>query len=239
MSAASFANATGLAFHICYYTAYVLTTLLAFGGLIFLFLTRRHRNLLLITLNMVILVDCVTFILFELYQQTGSPHFAWSLSINTSADTLSHYIVAFAYIKVILELNALLDKDILLNNVEKIEAISKKKRHLVYASFVAVSLCLVDGALCYVGFLEKNMTIVVLTQFGCVILDISFLAIWGYALITLNKKVKHEKLIPNRQVFTLHGLCLVSYVFFNLLFLVTLSLTAVLEGEQLFIDQSV
>jgi len=45
------------------------------------------------------------------------------LSMNTSTDTISHWIVAYAYMKVILELNALLDKEILLNNVEKIEEI--------------------------------------------------------------------------------------------------------------------
>jgi hypothetical protein len=177
----------------------------------------------------------VTFVLFEIFELDQSPDFSWSLSINTGADPLSHWIVAYTYIKVILELNALLDKDILLNNSQKIKELSDKKRSLTRTSVVAVTVCVVDGAICYYGFLANDGVLIVGTQFGCVLLDLIFLAVWGYALVTLSKKVKHERLIPNRRMFVYHGICLVSYVFFNLIFLVALSLTAINEGENLLI----
>lgn len=40
-------------------------------------------------------------------------------------------------------------------------------------------------------------------------------------------------------MFLLHGSCLVSYVFFNLVFLITLSLQPLLTGNELLFDQGI
>lgn len=57
---------------------------------------------------------------------------------------------------------------------------------MVYASIVAVTLCIADGVVCLAGFLGNNKTTILATQFVCVMFDMTFLAIWGYALVTLN-----------------------------------------------------
>lgn len=64
MSLQSFADSSYILFLVSYYSAYALTASLALGGLVFLFVTGRFRNRLLIILNLVIFVDCATFVLF-------------------------------------------------------------------------------------------------------------------------------------------------------------------------------
>jgi hypothetical protein len=89
---------------------------MALAGLIFLLATRRFSSFLLLTLNLVLVIDCATFVMFEYYFEGDRSLFGWSLSINSTFDLSAHTIVMFAYSKVILELNALMDKEVILSN---------------------------------------------------------------------------------------------------------------------------
>lgn len=149
---------------------------------------------------MIIFLDCTTFVLFEM--DRGDPErksqFALSLSVNTSCDALAHWNVAYAYLIVILEIEALLDKETHMSNIDKLEEISKKKRKLFIASCVAVAVCILNGVGCYIGFQIESDFLIVGTQFNVLFFNTFFLCLWGMALIKLNKKIKGSaNLIPN------------------------------------------
>jgi heme/copper-type cytochrome/quinol oxidase subunit 3 len=87
-------------------------------------ITKRLSNYVLVALNTIILIDSTTFVLITYAE--GKSKTTWmriALSINTSADELAHCAICYAYLKVIIELNALLDKQIHLDNSDKLSQI--------------------------------------------------------------------------------------------------------------------
>jgi hypothetical protein len=87
-------------------------------------ITKRLSNYALLALNTLILIDSTTFVLMQYAEETSKT--IWiriTLSINTATDELAHWAICYAYLKVIIEMNALLDKRIHLDNIEKLSLI--------------------------------------------------------------------------------------------------------------------
>ena len=241
MTPENFSSMTEKIFVYVYYICYSLTALIAISGLIFILVTKRY-NAILLCLYFVVLIDTTTFVTLENYsiQHPYRPLFMTSLSVNTAADALSHLIVSYAYLKVIIELKALMDKQIHLKNYEKLAEVSKEKARLFRVTVALAALCVADGIYCLCGFLFRSVKNIIISQFVVVTQDFSFLCLWGLSLIMLNRKVKQSKqLIPNRLLFCLHGSVLVCYVVFNTIFLITFSLSYDADGDKLFIIDGV
>lgn len=235
MSTETFKSWTHIMFLIAWYSFYGVTAALAFFGLIYVIVTKRWRNYILLILNAVILVDCLTFIIFE--KNNGKPDkletFGIALSINTSSDMISHWTVSYVYLTVILEMEALLDKETHMSSYDKLNEITASKGKLKIWSVLAVTLCVIDGVICYVGFMIDDVFLIVGTQFVLVCFNIAFLYIWGYALIKLNRRIKNaDKLIPNKRLFMMHGTVLVLYIVWNIVFLVCFSWAYYATGDK-------
>lgn len=233
MTPQEFSNLTFIAFKYCWFTFYGVTAIVSLCTLAFIIFTKRWHNTVLIALNLSILVDCVTFCIFESATNKKSQQFSIALSINTSSDVVSHWLVAYAYLRVIFDMEALLDKETHMSNYAKIDEISQNKKKLIVASVVAISVCLLDGLACYFGFIINSLFFIIGTQFVCVTLNFIFLGVWGYALIKLNSRIKlAEKLMPNRRMFSMHGTVLICYILFNLVFLVAISMAYFATGDK-------
>ena len=158
MTPEQFSSFTYKIFVYTYYICYSLTAVIALAGLTFVVVTKRY-NCILLLLYIAVLVDTVTFVAFENFsaQHPNRPLFMTSLSINTAADELSHLVVSYAYLKVIIELNALMDKQIHLNNSEKLSAVSRQKARIFKVGVAMAVVCLADGLYCLAGFLFKSV----------------------------------------------------------------------------------
>ena len=126
MTPEEFASTTHVAFLYAWYSFYGITALLSISALAFLIVTKRYKNTVLLLLTIAILVDCVTFIIFEYCngKKDKITTFGIALSINTSSDEISHWIVSYAYLTVILEMEALLDKETHMSNFHKLDEIT-------------------------------------------------------------------------------------------------------------------
>ena len=67
-------------------------------------------------------------------------------SISYTADNLTHWLISYLYVQASLEMVALLDKDIMLNNFERLQEYSKKISCMYLLSALAIFLGIADGA---------------------------------------------------------------------------------------------
>ena len=67
------------------------------------------------------------------------------LFVQFSCLNLAHWMVSYAYLKVTIEMNAILDVRVHLNNQHTIVDVEKQKNKLKVASIVAIVLCFING----------------------------------------------------------------------------------------------
>lgn len=131
-------------------------------------------------------------------------------------------MVCYIYLSVTFQTDALLDKDVILNNQDKIETVYRQKKWLLVASIAIVLLCLANAAMAVVGFgyiyHKRGPTLMLASEYITVGLIFIFLLIWAIALCQLYSKVKNtDNLLPNKTIFALHGMSLILLVLFSLL----------------------
>jgi hypothetical protein len=134
-----------------YFLFYGLTSLIFALALGYIFANNKWRNLTLVTFAFSVLIasvaNCAARI--ALNRQSGFDESMTYFSFNVTFDTLVHWIVCFAYLMVILELGALVDKNIYLDNGKKLQSVSRCKCWLEVFTAIVVFLCLVLGLATY------------------------------------------------------------------------------------------
>ena len=131
MTAETFEYRAGLAMHYSIYITFTAATALGLFSFIFVIATKRYNNVILMCLCICIIGDGVTFDIMEYYNyHLNRNGLQWALPINTIFDSSAHMMICIAYRKVIIEMEGLFDKDIHLNNPEKISRIKQQKVHL-------------------------------------------------------------------------------------------------------------
>lgn len=128
-------------------------------------------------------------------------------------------MVCYIYLLVTFQTDALLDKDVILNNQDRIASVERKKKCLMLASIVVVLLSLAVAVMYGIGFTyiyhKRGPRLLIAAMYLSVASIGVFLAIWALALAKLYNKVKNqEALLPNKKVFLLHGISLFLLVFF-------------------------
>ena len=241
MSPEEFEKSTKTIFSYIYYPSYLVTSVLSVTALAFVLLKKRQTTILVL-LYLAVFFDAANFVSLEFFDSYDKdrPLFMASLCANTSLDELAHLIVCYCYLKVIIDLNALMDKSIHLDNRQKLNQTALQKRQLFIAALIFATICTLDGLYCMVGFMIKSEKQILISQYLVVALDFVFLAFWGLSLILLNRKVKQAKeLIPNRLIFCLHGSVLVCFIISNAIYLIVLTLQIKATGNRLMILQGI
>jgi hypothetical protein len=114
------------------YLFYGLTALITALAIGYIFANNKWRNLTLVSFTISVLITSVSQCASRLsYNKqktpTGYREMMTYLSFGTTCDTLAHWIVCFAYLIVILELSALVDRNIYFNNGKKLQSVSRCK----------------------------------------------------------------------------------------------------------------
>ena len=69
------------------------------------------------------------------------------LFVQFSCLNLAHWVVSYAYLKVTIEMNAMLDVRVHLNNQHTIAEVERQKDKLKVASIFAIVMCFICGLL--------------------------------------------------------------------------------------------
>ena len=73
------------------------------------------------------------------------------------------------------------------------------------------------ASLYFIEFYTPGLKVALAAIYTQIVLEVTFLLLWGYALIKLSREVKSARqLIPNRKNFIIHGVLVTSFVFFYL-----------------------
>lgn len=121
MAASDFFNSTVTLWNFLIYPLYGATALIALAALFFVIRDRRCTNATLLTFNAFVLVESVSnvFSIYFLGQLEIIPE-AVTVSIAYAADSLIHWLICYLYVQAALEMGALLDKEIMTNNYERL-----------------------------------------------------------------------------------------------------------------------
>jgi len=223
---------TGSSFNEWTYTLYLyssigmwaLTGLVALAGIIFMIL-KKMTNWTLVALEVTLILITIVFVptqLLFLTPASDNTIFRLGYIILFGAPPLAHWIVSYAYLLAVAETEALLDIDIYFSNIEKLSNVDQKKHKLGIASVIVMVLCLIDGIVAYYAWITPTYIAYYFASYFSLVINLIFLALWGVALIKLNKQVKNAKaLFPNRKLFLLHGITLVLAGVFELLGVLT------------------
>ena len=118
MSQENFYTTTSIVFAIVTYICNIITVLVAGFGLIFIGFTKRcnRLNQSLVVLNAIIFVQATALIIPFSKQEPNlifeaALYFVYVVSLN-----LAHWAVSYVYLKASIEMNAMLDRNIHMNN---------------------------------------------------------------------------------------------------------------------------
>lgn len=149
---ADFATITETVFDYTMYIMFSISALIGLAALLYV-VYNKHSNFILVTYCIALIGDGVTYVL-QTYYETARKHnpFQYTLAPNTTFDCTAHLLISCSYIKVIIEINALFDKQVHLKNEQRISKVRRQKKWLVVGGIIGFLICLADGVLCFVGF---------------------------------------------------------------------------------------
>lgn len=149
MTVQAFNNVTFVIELWAFYISLVFTGLAALAGVVFVIMTDRVSNILLLTTCLVIFVSCFAsaasfYTMYHEFELLG-----WLYMLASVAGNLAHGVICYTYLTATIELQALLDKSIYTQNVDRLAKVSRQKRVLNIASVISVVVIVANGLLCY------------------------------------------------------------------------------------------
>lgn len=135
--------------------------------------------------------------------------------ISIAALNLCNWIITKIYIEVSVETAALLNKEVYCNNQETIDEVIRIKRRLRIADYFVWAFTLVIAILTAVGYSVKKLYLTFIATYARLLFQTGCMLVWGSFLYKLYKMVKKSELLPNKNIFILHGSLLIAYLVFS------------------------
>jgi len=148
---------------------------------------------------------------------------------------LSHWMIAYIYLKVIIEARALLDPTIYSDNKQKLQEVSNSKRTLQIGTAVVVLLCVIDAWCFYTVYYRSHPCCFDLDFYTFIndVFVIAMILIWLVAIRKLLREVKAaDKLVPNRRLFMLHQVSITAFSVTLILQIVLVQLGNFVRGDR-------
>ena len=127
--------------------------------------------------------------------------------------------MCFTYLRVVLDVGMLVDKQIYFDNMQKLRAAARCKSWLYVVTALVILMSIAIGLAtgfqptAWVTELGYWYLFLYTSQWASFALVTIFLLVWGVSLCLLNRKIKRaEQLMPNRTLFCVHGLLLVVFL---------------------------
>ena len=121
-------------------------------------------------------------------------------------------MITQSYLNVAYETKFILDRGVLLNDRAKIAAVYKFKRNMKFANFL-FPLLVLGFSICILFGWQTVNKFYYIGYYGWLTLFAIFTVAWGWTLHKLYRDtVRSKQLLPNKNVFILHGSLLVLFV---------------------------
>jgi hypothetical protein len=122
-----------------------------------------------------------------------------------TADDLCHSIVTYAYYKAMLEMTCLIDKEILVNNYDKLQKMAGEIKKLRQAFLFAIAICCFNGLTIGLSLLTSSRAFQLVNVYSRLIWQAVLLVLWGYSLLLVNRRLdQYGSLKPDKLMFRLH-----------------------------------
>jgi hypothetical protein len=122
---------------------------------------------------------------------------------------LVHWLITQTYIKVAFETKQLVNPEVYLGNRKHLADVKKFRRCMKIINMVVILVIIVIG----VVMSSENDKISLIAFYCMDVLLWSFMLAWAWTLVKLYRGVKNsKKLLPNKNVFLLHGSLLTLYL---------------------------
>lgn len=208
-----------------FYICYVLTALIGLCALAYVFSLRGLSDPTLIMLCATIATSCA-LVVWSYYEEARFNFLPLLYASAMLTGQIAQWLISQIYVRVIIELNALLSSDIHFGSAKASEKFQRQKLLLYVCSGFAILACCVSAYLGYIGlydiphdFSVRMFWIQAYVGQG---IDLLFLIVWATALVKLLRQVKvADKLIPNGKMFIAHAILLSIYFVMILLTIYT------------------
>ena len=213
--------------------------MIALAGLLFALMTKRYTQLVLIGLIASLVLATILNIISV---QIAKSNFAIVVTtwLSVTADDFAHCLVSYAYVKIMIEMHYLLDKDILVNNDEKLEQRAGQVRNLHKGLIIAASLCFINGLTISLSLLTNSRVLLVLNIYSRQILQTIFLLLWGFATLQFYHRLNDcGGLQPDKLLFKLHAWIITSNVLVIIIIVVLFMISTLVTGSGRFSLQGI
>lgn len=134
-------------------------------------------------------------------------------AIQLVGDNFGQWIITVTYIKVSFETRMLLDKDTYFKSAADLVAVQKFKCWFTVSNVLGSLLILFFALTIYFGLHKDIAKLLYVSDLMQLSFQFLCLLAWGLTLIRLYRDIKNsEKLLPNKRLFTFHGLSLATYL---------------------------